>query len=346
MTAVRAWPRAFESHSSRALRCCWALLLLVGLSPSASARRLPAPGGKVTLALPAELVAKTIEAHSYVPLVERVSSSGNATRPALIGQSQWWSSVLLSLTSDASKTRWTATSDAPTALVVESLTRCLTKSGSAWPATVLALMGVKVTVEASADGVTVRFSQPVGPVPELLEGCSLRGASTQTTGPYATVSPGVLAFKGGAFSSPPLLGVLEFAAPNARADLAAFGVDAPGSTTLLAPFPDALLLLQSAGARDRGVLGFSDPSTRQRDARELLNLLRPDLLAAAYGQGRGARLEGLLPPGVAPARPLQLATPRARSLPLALLDLPSNAPHITVVRAQGDTLVDVDGARA
>ena len=65
----------------------------------------------------------------------------------------------------------------------------------------------------------------------------------------------------------------------------------------------ALVLLvagvSTAVAQRRG--GFPGGGYGMRGFRQAL---RGDLLAAAYAQGRGGAADGLLPPGVAPLRPL------------------------------------------
>jgi hypothetical protein len=68
--------------------------------------------------------------------------------------------------------------------------------------------------------------------------------------------------------------------------------------------------------------------------------MRADLLAAAYAQGRGGVADGLLPPGIAPARPLPKPQGPERIAPLALVPLPADAPRLIVRRAEGDELLD------
>jgi hypothetical protein len=331
----------------RVLALAIATVALLGFE--AAARRLPAPGGKITVALPPELVASTTEAHLYVPIVEPALASDLAarlTRPPLAGFTEWRSSVITSIDIDATSRRWELQVDASAALVGEAITRCLSPRASSstpgaaqssWPAAALAARGVTADVDTAASSVVVRFSAPVGVLPELLAGCPLKSASAQYTGAYALVAPGVLAWKGGALAPAPLLGIVELASANAPADLIAFGKETPGAGTLLAPFPDVVLLLQSAGARGDDVLGIAD---KNHGLAGFLSLMRPDLLAVAYAEGRGAPVDGLLPPGVAPARPLKRATGPDKPLPLALLSLGSDAPRVTVRRPEGDPLVD------
>ncbi|MBI1949586.1 MAG: hypothetical protein HYS27_28120 [Deltaproteobacteria bacterium] len=308
---------------------------------TAHARRLPAPGGKLTLALPVELVGPTAEAHVYAPILESVTVDGAAerlARPTLKGFPRWRSSVVTELTSQEGGKIWKVGVEAQPVQVGDALARCLRGDGTAsWPADVLRARGVTVDVTAAQGDVTLRFSAPVGPVPELLAGCALRTPQAGPTGSYTLVGPGLLRWRNGAFGPPALLGSIELAAPGARADLVAGGADVKGAGTLLAPFPDVVLLLQSAEAKRADVLGLDDAAFGARGFRQAL---RADLLAAAYAQGRGAAAEGLLPPGVAPARPLPEPQGPERLAPLALTRLPPDAPRVLLLREEGDALVD------
>lgn len=329
------------------------LLVLVGVGAvhtPALARRLPGPGGKVTVALPPELVAPTTEAHLYAPIVEPAIDDDPAAalaRPPLGGFPAWRSSFVRSLKSEEGGKTWRIAVDAPAPLVGEALARCFSKrTDGSWPADVLRARGVNVDVATSALGdarhgaageVKLRFSAPVGPLPELLAGCALRTTSSGPTGSYTLVGAGVLAWKSGSFAPPALPGLLEVTSAGGRADIVAGGAEIPGTATLLAPFPDVVLLLQTRGARTRDAFGLKDKSAGTRGFRQAL---RADLLAAAYAQGRGAAADGILPPGIAPPRPLPPPQGPEALAPLSLIPLPANAPRLTLERAEGDQLVD------
>ncbi|MCC7070836.1 MAG: hypothetical protein IT383_05910 [Deltaproteobacteria bacterium] len=308
---------------------------------TAHARRLPAPGGKVTLALPVELVGPAAEAHVYAPILESVNDDDAAerlARPPLKGFPRWRSSLVRELASQDEGKTWRVRVEAQSVNISDALARCLKGDGTAsWPADVLRARGVTVDVSATQGDVTLRFSAPVGPVPELLAGCSLRTPQMGPTGSYSLFGPGLLRWRNAGLGPPALLGSIEIVAPGARADLVAGGADVKGAGTLLAPFPDVVLLLQSAEARRVDVLGLADPAFGVRGFRQAL---RADLLAAAYAQGRGAVAEGLLPPGVAPARPLPEPQGPERLAPLALTKLPADAPRVALRREEGDALVD------
>ncbi len=347
-----------------------ASLLALLVTTSVHARRLPGPGGKVTVALPQELVGPTSEAHLYAPLVEPTLGDDAATslaRPPIPNFPEWKSSVLRAVNREDGGAVWRLTADQTSSIVAESVARCFSKrTEGSWPAAVLKARGVNVDVSAAGADVRVKFSEPVGPMLELLAGCSLRTSSGAHTGGYTAGSAGILVWRSGGYGPPPLLGFVEVTssaagtlaptpfgatplgatpgtsspaggAPASRADIVAFGAESPGSATLLAPFPDVLMLLQSPAAKKKDPLGLFDRAVGTLGFRQRL---RADLLAAAYAQGRGGVAEGLLPPGIAPARPLPQPQGPERLAPLALVQLPANAPRLLVRRAEGDQLVD------
>lgn len=351
-------------------RSAFPLVTLLLIASSADARRLPGPGGKVTVALPQELVGPTSEAHLYAPLVEPTLGDDAATslaRPPIPNFPEWKSSVLRAVNREDGGAVWRLTADQTSSIVAESVARCFSKrTEGSWPAAVLKARGVNVDVSAAGPDVRVKFSEPIGPMLELLAGCLLRTSSGAHTGGYTAGSAGILVWRSGGYGPPPLLGFVEVTstaagaaappavgaplaigatgapgtatgAPASRADIVAFGAESPGSATLLAPFPDVLVLLQSPAAKNKDPLGLFDRAVGTLGFRQRL---RADLLAAAYAQGRGGVADGLLPPGIAPARPLPQPQGPERLAPLALVQLPANAPRLLVRRPEGDQLVD------
>lgn len=339
------------------------VVAVLALAPAAGARRLPGPGGKITVSLPQELVTPTSDAHLYAPLVEPTlgdDAAASLARPPLPGFPEWKSAVLRGVVREESGGVWRLAADPVSASIVgESVARCFSKrTEGSWPAAVLRARGVHVDVAVSGGDVRVKLSEPVGPMLELLAGCSLRTSTGAHTGGYTVGSAGVLVWRSAGFGPPPLLGVVEVtSAPStvglaeragaiaerpspgvgARADLVAFGAESPGSATLLAPFPDVIVLLQSPASQKQDPLGLFDSAVGTLGFRQRM---RADLLAAAYAQGRGGVAEGLLPPGIAPARPLPRPVGPERLAPLALVQLPADAPRLIVRRAEGDQLID------
>lgn len=316
---------------------CVALCALIAAAPS-HARRLAAPGGKVTVALPGELVARTIDAHVDVSFVEPAFSDDPAmalAHPALPGFPMWRSSVLTRLVPDDDGRAWTLSATVPAATAAEALTRCLVRpSSESWPAAVLKASKNAAEVTAVGLQVRVRFSSPFWPVPDLLAGCALR--STSPTGSYAPAGPGVLGWRAGGLGPSGLPGLIEVTGPGTRADIVAGGAEGPDTITVLAPYPDVVLLVPTSAARARDPLGLLE---RDGGRRMFARALRADLLAAAYGQGRGAPTETVLPPGVAPARPLPPPAAGVPQAPLTLAPLPQSAPTLAVERESEDALV-------
>ena len=317
--------------------------VVAGAGP-AQARRLPGLGGKVTIALPPELVGPTTEAHLYAPLVEPAVEDDVASalaRPAIPGFPAWRSSVLKSINAEDDGRSYRITVDGPAALVAEAISRCFSKrTEGSWPSEVLRARGVTSDVAVVGGDVKVRFSEQVGPIAELLAGCPLRTASSGPTGGYALVGPGVLSWSSAGVGPLPLIARVDITSNDVRADVVAGGAESPGSAVLLAPFPDVVVLLQSAATRKKDALGLFDTKNGGLGMRGFRQALRGDLLAAAYAQGRGATADGLLPPGVAPARALPEPQGPEVLAPLSLPQLPSSAPRLVVRRIEGDALLE------
>jgi hypothetical protein len=343
--------RRHRRHHDLLLPAALALLL----AASAMARRAPSPGGAVVVALPPELAPAFLEAHTFVPLLtprdarEVVDDSGLDTVDGAPGQR---STVLRALSRSDGGRRWRLRSRAPVADVAHAVGRCLGGQGEKrFAATALAAAGVKVEVGVVGDEVSVVFSRPVGVLPELLTWCPLRPALGGPTGPYALQATGRLAWRSGSFEAPPLLGAIELRGPlssgsgNERADvIVGPGADTGAGATLLSPWPDVIALVQREETAEDDPFGLRDaegglPAFRQA--------LRADLLAAAWAAGRGGSTEQLLPPGVAPARPLASTSPNAGvpAAPLSLSPVPPNAPRLGLHVQEGDVLKDAVAER-
>ncbi len=314
---------------------------LVVVGPT-HARRAPAPGGRVSMSLPPELVGPATDAHLFAPLLEPASLQDPARQlaaPPLAGFPGWRSSTLRSISVENGGRTWKLRASAPAKVVAEAVEKCLTataKEGS-WPADALRARGTKTEVTTAGDDVVVRFTTPVGPLPELLAGCLLRPSNGTPNGPYVLVTPTLLRWQNPPFDVPPLVSFIELHPMGDRTDLAAGAPDTAGAGTLLAPFPDVVLLLQSGDARKSDPLGLKDAAQGLRGFRQAL---RADLLLAAYGAGRGTAAEALLPPGIAPARPLPEPQGADRIGPLSLGHLPPGAVRVPLRKPDGDPLLD------
>jgi hypothetical protein len=315
----------------------WPLLALVLVAAEADARRVPSAGGKVVVSVPEALLEATVEAHIYVPMIERVrapSSRDQLAHPSLPGLPGWRSTVLVDVVSSPDQAEWILTAPGPAGGMGASLTQCFAADGRGrWPGTALRAAGIEVKVQVVRDTVTLGFSRPVGAVPELLEGCMLRGA----TGQFSRSGRLQLDARDGHVLGPPPMRRVEFRPPGQPADLVADPPLTPGVGTLSAPFPDVLLLLQPKKLRDK------DPLDLTSDAGALPSFrteLRADLLVNIFWSGRGGPALGILPPGLAPARPLPEPTAPGRPLSLTLGNLSSAAERVSILRDGDDVLVD------
>jgi hypothetical protein len=327
---------AFVGRQGR-LPVAVALLAATLVATDAGARRVPSAGGKVVVSVPEDLIEAAAEAHIYVPMIERVhprSVRDALAHPALPGLPGWRSTVLVDAVASPDKSEWILTAPGPAGGMGASLGSCFATDGRGrWPGVVLRAAGIDIDVSVVRDTVTLRFSKPVGAVPELLEGCMLRGA----TGQYSRTGRLQLDARDGHVLGPPSMRRIELRPPGQPADLVADPPLTPGVGTLLAPFPDVLLLLQPKNLREKDPLDLTSdegalPSFRTE--------LRADLLVNIFWAGRGGPALGILPPGLAPARPLPEPTAPGRPLPLTLNTLSSAAERISIVRDGDDILAD------
>jgi len=330
-----------------------ALALLV--AATATARRAPSPGGAVVVALPPELAPAFLEAHTFVPLLtprDERDVVDDGSLDVVDGAPGQRSTVLRAVSREDDGRRWRLRSRAPAADVAHAVGRCLGGQGERrFAATALSAAGVQVEVGVVGDEVAVVFNRPVGVLPELLTWCPLRPALGGPTGPYALQATGRLAWRSGSFEAPPLLGAIELRGPlssgnaNERADvIVGPGADVGAGATLLSPWPDVIALVQREETAEDDPFGLRDadgglPAFRQA--------LRADLLAAAWAAGRGGSTEQLLPPGVAPARPLASTSPitGAQAAPLSLSPVPPDAPRLGLHVQEGDVLKDAVAER-
>ncbi|MFZ9887985.1 MAG: hypothetical protein ACO3JL_10825, partial [Myxococcota bacterium] len=127
-----------------------------------------------------------------------------------------------------------------------------------------------------------------------------------------------------ALGGEPSLAVVELRREGDPADIAFGAPSASQGGALLAPYPDVVLLFQSRASRgaDPLLIAAQDGAARLQSDLEL------ELLIDVYGGGSGRTATGLLPPGLAPARPLDPPPVVRRSEPLTLAALPASAPRV------------------
>lgn len=350
--------RISSGSNASAVAFCVFVVGCVFFAGAAVARRAPGPGGTVIVSVPPEWVTAVVEAHVFAPLlIPRGLETGAAApdRPPLPGAEAWSSTTLDSVDVDAKGQRWTLACRAPPSVVKEGVERCLgagagadrERESKSFPVLALRAAGVTSDVVVDGNNVVVSFSKPVFVLPDLLAFCPLRAAGNAPTGAYAVSGPGRLAWRSGSYDAPPLLGAIEVrgatAGQNAdRADVVVNpGASAESSSgaTLLSPWPDVVVLVQGVKARDDDPFGLED---KKAGTRAFRNALRADLLAAAWASGRGGPTEALLPPGVAPARPLPPSQGVDRA-PLALRPVPKDAPRVPLLVRGGESAADLSG---
>jgi hypothetical protein len=336
-------PTTHRRFKPPALLGCAMAMVVGAFAHGALARRAPSPGGSVSVAVPAELLPTFIEAHAYVPLFEPRQLTDDVGVP---GAPEHSSRVVDAVSHSDDDRTWRLEVRAPPQEVAHAIGRCLAgRNERRFPVDALRAAGVVADVSVTGGDVTIVFNKPVGVFPELLSWCPLRPSVGTPTGPYALSAPGRLSWRSGGFMAPPLLGAVELReAENAeRADVViAPSGDTPGATgALLAPWPDVIVLVQSTDT------ALADPFALNDDEKGLSGFrqtLRADLLVAAWASGRGGPTEALLPPGVAPARPLPPIT-STTTAPLSLTPVPSGGPRLPLFVAEGDILSDAVAER-
>lgn len=315
--------------SSRAHKtiCALVLSIVVGFAGSVFARRLPAPGGSASLALPANLAETTLLAHTRVPLVEAIDGSETAAvrmARGQLGELPWRSSLLTELRPSLDLSSWELVAAADPATVGAALRDCL--GPDSWPGRAISAAGLEPTVSDGRNPLTVSFERPVGPLPALLAGCAAEAPAAFGLEERRLVS------RADALGGPALLSEVLLRDPPSAADVALGDPDRPTGTSLATRAPDVILLLQSADAREADPFGLRDGPAR------LLELLAPDVLLAVFWGGRGSRPDGLLPPGLAPSRPLPAG--EAGPVPTLALDrLPPDAPRVELRHDPDDRLL-------
>lgn len=313
------------------------------LAPAAGARQVPAPGGRASVALPGELLEETRRAHIFTPLLEPVLERDRASllaHPPVAGLEGWRSDMLTRVVANADRRVWTLTPVGVSAAVVAvALETCLVDPSpgghDSWPASVLDALDLEPTIKSDGRVVRLRFPRPIGVVPELLGGCLLEVPEGGPTGPYSAVASNLLAARPGAFRGPPLLGVIELRELGSMADLIGDSPQSGAGAALLAPFPDVVALVQTDAARKDDPFDFA----RKDGWASFHRGLGADLLLAVYWAGRGRPAEDLLPPGIAPARPLPEPKPLPSSSPMLLMSLEAGAPRLPVRFVMDDSLL-------
>ena len=309
---------------------------------AAHAGRLPAPGGEVAVALPPEWTDAFRDAHTGVALLEAgaLDPRERLARPGLAGTTHR-SRVLSDLAAVDSPATWrlTVAANADAAAVSQALQTCL-GSPRGWPGRVLGAADRAPGVSRAGREITLSFPAPVGPLPALLRGCVVSGDATGSFRPHPR-DEGLLTATAEGPGGGPVIDGVRVRGPKDPADVVVNAApEGPRGDELQAPSPDVVLLLQSPQAREVDPLGLVE----DQDVGRFLAHLQPDLLAAVFWDGRGARATGILPPGLGPSRPLPRGEAPIDPPPLTMAALGPDAPAIALHRGD-DTLGAAAGER-
>jgi hypothetical protein len=284
--------------------------VVLGLwAQAAQASRLPEPGGRADIALPAAMEDAFIRAHVSIPLVVR-SVAGDG----------WFSESIVSWSSPDAGLTWNLLVKGDAKSLVRDLERCLSVQNASqfWPAALLGAADIEMQLTSKPGMVNVRFTRAFGPLMQLLEGCivgSIREAPF--IGPFAPMGIDALDSNLKSAVSRPLLERIVLARDGYVADLrvGAQAVDASRSV-MLAPYPDVIMLLQSEEARQKDPLGLFGKGVDALD--HFYRYLRTDVFVSVYAGGRGVAFRALLPPGLMQDRQLDDNDQSASPPPLRL----------------------------
>lgn len=315
------------------MRVCLALLGLLVATP-ALASRAPAPGGTVVVHAPHTADDALDRALANTPLIEPedrpVSPIEAAAWPRLATGQR--SRFVDAIAPESRGAAWVLTPSAATTTraLADSITGCLDEG---WPSQALAAAGVRAEVTSTPGtpsaglpgSVRVRLATPVPALPLLLEGCD------GPAGAFLRTDEGWVHRPDDPGGRPYLDGVTLTNSP-ARADLD-LSPEAPGGELLVAPWPDVWFLVPDRRAREADPWELLDEDGPARFHDELA----ADLILAVRRAGRGASTRVLLPPGVAPDRPLAPLSTDG-SPPLTLRPLPAGSPTLALVRSTADEL--------
>ena len=285
-------------------------LMMLGLmAQTALASRLPEPGGRVDVALPATMEDAFIRAHVSIPLVVRSTAAEG-----------WFSESIASWNSPDAGLTWNLQVKGDAKSLVRDLERCLSVQNASqfWPAALLSAADIEIRLTASPGMVKVRFTRAFGPLMQLLEGCIVGSIRKPPfIGPFARLGNDGLENNTKSVVSRPLLNRIVLARDGYVADLrvGAQAVDA-NRCVMLAPYPDVFRLVQGEGARQNDPLGLFGKGLDALDY--FYAYLRTDVFVSVYGGGRGMAFRALLPPGLMQDRQLHDSSKPVSPPPLRL----------------------------
>jgi hypothetical protein len=159
------------------------------------------------------------------------------------------------------------------------------------------------SVSVQKNAVEVVFSQPVGPMSELLKGCVVEPLQEQFVGPFIPLGSDGIKLNEQSIVPAPLLKRVVLAKDGYGTELRIVD-SAVGNNRrmMLAPYPDLIVLVQSEETLQADPLELFPKEAGGID--KLYSHLASDVLVLAHSAGRGTEFRGLLPPGIVPSRPM------------------------------------------
>lgn len=306
----------------RVLLCLCLGLLLGSLPSSPEARRLPEPGGSITLELNPALHHRFLALHQSVPLLE-LSPPDSPTS----GQPPWSSALVESITPSPDYRTWTLFSRGKhTPKVRDALRECLSSPSRGtprWPREILDFLNITHSLKVQKDSVHLTFNRPVGPLPQLLAGCRLPVNPRRPQGPFKPVGRGgtTLARNHTSPLPAPLLERVSLTAPGSPADIQTTPLSRTNLGVLVAPIPSVALLFQAPHSSNLDPLKLLSPSGMSR----FYTQLGTQLLLSVNNEVHSRPTTTLLPSGIAPPRPLPAQLSQSR-VPLNLSPLSEESP--------------------
>jgi hypothetical protein len=331
-------PVAGAPSQRRLVAAMTAGLLATGLAAApALARRLPAPGGRVSVALPEFLRRDFVAAHRSRSWNEGIGASRASTDFRTWVLENPWGLRGLRLALEHCLEGGRGGTAGPARDVAEP-----------WPARALRTAGAIPRFAVGGSELLLHFAEPVGVVPELLRGCSVAGPEGGET-PFVALGDAPLESilrlpDSQRFLRPPdyapFLDGIDLVSLPSPADVRPGDPsgDPAGSQvgTQLAALPDVVLLLPPPAFGSAS----ADPLDLLHKYPDFRKNLAPSLLLAVFHGGRGLAADGILPPGLGPSRPLPSPEPAlASEAPLRLDPLPPGAPRLHIEHDAADPLL-------
>lgn len=288
---------------------------------------------KVTVALPPNLIEKSVEVHTHAPMVERIPDSEPTSLldiPTLPRYPSFRSRFLRAMVPTVDHKSWQLlANDGAHELVVHALRRCFSPhpdDDEPWPAAVLRAADNPVKIEARRMGVVLHFARSVGPLPELLGGCMAYDAGSTRTGRFVEQGPAQLKAHLKAEDGGPALQHIDFQTQSVGADVFSGGTKRVDTSLRYEVNRNLLFLVRNEGHAGVGAWRFDDSEARAR----FYHAMGPQTLLDAFAGGHGHIVRGMLPSSWTTAQEGRSAVRPTQVPPLHLGALGARAPEVRI----------------